>query len=805
MSKTPAYKKTLPIRPIIEQEPGSSSGVFTRPKSMGEMRLPSRDMPSREQLVQDQQPVQEPLTADLEISEIVEAQNVLETQKLPDVQPDVQPDERHTLIHEVWGQSSDSPLVVDTVDTVDTFDIVDAIGSIDAKVKTKSKPGKALRNRKVVMQIAVFAIALGAGAAVLQLGTAAATALRAKSAVLGATTAGLQSLSEGAQLASTKQFTDSQNQFSLAQGYFLQGTVDLSSDNALVSALIAATPQGQSAKKILAAGTSMSQAGSDLAQLNALSKGIQISAAGFQTPDGFSQTLIAMGKYASSAQVELNNAQSQLSSVDPSSVPEQYRAQLTAASQQIQTYAQATSELQQLLALVQEFFGPGPKTVLVLFENNNELRPGGGFIGTYGYYDFNNGQITSQKISSIYDLDGQLHEKIAPPGEFVALTDSWALRDSNWFADFRDSAQKASGFYELEAKETPDSVIAITPDLFEDILKITGPVAFPKYNVTLTADNFRDTVQMDTSNKTSSAPKQMLSDFAPLLLQQIAALPTGSNQKLVSALLDNLKRKNIMVYDRNPDVESQLIADNWAGSLASTNKDYLAISAANLGGQKTDLNISQQLSMQSQVQADGSIVDTITYTRSHANILTDPKNRDYIRFLVPAGAQLISANGFTREPYYKADGSAYSSFEDTSKFIIDPELAAIDASASVDPQSGVVTTSEDGKTVFGNWMEIGPGQNQQVTLSYKLPFKFNGQSQSLIVQKQPGATDIDMQYTFGMASGAATDNSSSGSVGVLPKFIWYTPYGADTSNGQFRSQQTINQDIFFGQVFDSSN
>jgi hypothetical protein len=798
MTKVPINKKQLPLRPTTYTESGNAFGGFSQRKSMGEMRLPPKPA---EFFIE---------TPFVELNTEPEApEDIIAIQQQAY-------DERHDLIHEVWGQPNIEPPAIQAIDKQQSVDkqsnrqsnfsqtakaveqniLKDARKNRRPKLKF-NKALEALRNRTVLVQIAVFAVALGLGAAVLQLGTAAATALHARSAVLGATTAGLQSLSEGAQLASSQQFTNSQSQFDLAQGYFLQGKVDLSSDNNLVNALIAATPQGQDAQKILAAGTSMSKAGLDLGQIDALSKGIQISAAGFQTPDGFSQTLTAMGKYASDAELQLNDAQTQLSAVDPTLIPEQYRVQLTAADQQIQTYAQAVSEAQQLLALVQEFFGAGPKTVLVLFENNNELRPGGGFIGTYGFYDFNNGQITSQKISSVYDIDGQLNEKIAPPGEFAALTDSWALRDSNWFADFRDSAQKVSDFYELEAKETPDAVIAITPDLFEDILKITGPIPFPKYNVTLTADNFRETVQLDTSAKTSTAPKQMLADFAPLLLQTVSQLPAGSDQKLVSAFLDNLKRKNVMVYDRNPDVELQLVNANWAGSLATTSKDYLAVSAANLGGGKTDLNIAQQLNMQSQVQADGSIIDTITYIRSHTSILTDPSNRDYVRFLVPAGSKLVSASGFTREPYYKADGSAYSAWEDPSKFTIDPELQTIDASASVDALSGTLTTSEDSKTVFGNWMEIAPGASQQVTLSYVLPFKFNGQSQSLIVQKQPGATDINMQYTFGMAAlGAPTE---------LPKFMWYTPYDADTSGGQFSSQQTINQDRFFGQVFDSSN
>lgn len=659
----------------------------------------------------------------------------------------------------------------------------------------------AISQRKVLTRLAVFAAVLGCGVLVFEGTSAVARAMKAKSAVLGATTAGLQSISEGQALASSQQYADSQNAFSLAEGYFLQGKVDLGSDDALVSAVIAVTPQGQDAKRILDAGTQLSQAGANIAKFEAATSGIKVTAAGFQAPNGLYQTLGSATGYVSQAQTEMQTASTELAAVNLSDVPQQYRSQLAAATQQTATYAQALTEAGQLLTLGQDFFGQGPKTVLVLFENNSELRPGGGFIGTYGIFDFNNGVITLQKISSIYDLDGQLTTKIAPPGEFHALTDSWGLRDSNWFADFRDSAQKASGFYELEGHETPDAVVAITPDVFEDILKITGPIPFPKYNVTLTADNFRSVVQVDTSedyDKVNNTPKQMLADFEPLLLQKLSegtASNNGTGKQLLAAVLDNLKRKNIMIYDRDDTVEQQLIAANWAGSLADTDKDYLEISAANLGGEKTDLNIQQTANLQSAVQPDGSIVDTLTYTRTHQNVLTDPKNISYVRFFVPSGSTLISATGFTPEPYYKSDGSAYASFEPLSAFTVDPELATIDASTTIDASSGTVMDSEDGKTTFGNWMETDEGQSQTVTISYKLPFAFDGKSQSLTLQKEPGATDVAFNYSFNAAPTAS----------VLPKSVWYTPYNANDSDQGFSAAATLNTDQFFGVVFGTGN
>ena len=50
----------------------------------------------------------------------------------------------------------------------------------------------------------------------------------------------------------------------------------------------------------------------------------------------------------------------------------------------------------------------GKRKYLVLFQNNMELRPGGGFIGSYGILEMENGVVKQFKVSDIYDADGKL-------------------------------------------------------------------------------------------------------------------------------------------------------------------------------------------------------------------------------------------------------------------------------------------------------------------------------------------------------------------------------------------------------------
>jgi len=85
-----------------------------------------------------------------------------------------------------------------------------------------------------------------------------------------------------------------------------------------------------------------------------------------------------------------------------------------------------------------------PKQYLLIFQNNSEIRSTGGFIGTYGLLTIDQGAIKSLFVDGIFNVDGQLHEKIIPPRPIQKISTAWSMHDANWFADFPTSAQKNS-------------------------------------------------------------------------------------------------------------------------------------------------------------------------------------------------------------------------------------------------------------------------------------------------------------------------------------------------------------------------
>lgn len=115
-------------------------------------------------------------------------------------------------------------------------------------------------------------------------------------------------------------------------------------------------------------------------------------------------------------------------------------------------------------------------------------------------------------------------------------------------------------------------------------------------------------------------------------------------------------------------------------------------------------------------------------------------NADYLRVYVPKGSELLSVKGttweFPREPLdYDALG-----------FRRDEMVEAEEQNEKIDTRSGTRIGEENGKTVFGAWVYVSPGESVTVELSYRLPFRLDmnalddGHAQrfSVLYQKQSG-------------------------------------------------------------------
>jgi hypothetical protein len=436
----------------------------------------------------------------------------------------------------------------------------------------------------------------------------------------------------------------------------------------------------------------------------------------------------------------------------------------------------------------------GPRKYLFLFENNQEMRPTGGFIGSYGILDIGNGRVKKLFVDDIYNPDGQLKARVIPPAPIQKMSAVWTMHDANWFPDFPTSAEKVAWFYEKTGGPTVDGVIAVTPELLQDLLKVTGPIDMPEYGKTVDADNFMEVTQQEVEvdyDKDLNQPKKFVADLTPKILDKVMSergiVPMMQTLKAFNAAL---AEKHLLLYSRNFNIQKLISGQKWSGEILRADKDYLSVINANIDGYKTDGVIDETIDHRSEISDDGSVVDTVSITRKHngGNEKYDWWNKvngDWMRVYVPKDAKLISVEGQTRETVSPALDYASLGFKK------DPQVQAEEESARVDDQSGTTIYDEKNKTVFANWVYVSPGESTTITYRYALPFKLSfdtlhhpADSYSVLYQKQSGSVGSKLISQV-----------------ILPdsfKTIWHWPDESKQDGNTLKMETVLNTDKFVG-------
>lgn len=357
----------------------------------------------------------------------------------------------------------------------------------------------------------------------------------------------------------------------------------------------------------------------------------------------------------------------------------------------------------------------------------------------------------------------------------------WYMRDSNWFTHFPQSAKIISNFYEKEGGETPDLIIAMTPDLIIDWLKITGPLFLPHYGLTLTPDNFIEQTQVATTlneNSPINAPKQILADLVPLLLQKLSETDSVAWPQIIQSLQNNLSQKQIVLYAKDPELQNELSTFHWEGGILPSSRDYLSVVSSNLGGTKSDLYIEQKNELKTTISQQGDITNELTITRvNRLPNLEGTENTSFVRIFVPQGSKLVSVLGFD----YKN-----LEFPPDENYKIDSDVLNWEKHSLRDVLSGTTIGQEAEKTFFGNWLTVKGGESRTVKIIYQLPFKLNGiDNHSLLLQKQIGQTSQNLNW----------DITFSGR-----SLAWKNFDPTIMETGRLSHDIILNKDYFFGLV-----
>lgn len=455
-----------------------------------------------------------------------------------------------------------------------------------------------------------------------------------------------------------------------------------------------------------------------------------------------------------------------------SKIPDKYYKYLS----EIETFSAKAGGM---LDVLPEILGMDKKKkYLVLFQNNMELRPGGGFIGSYGVLEMDKGVIKNFPIYDVYDADGQLTKHIEPPFQLRKYmgVNHWYLRDSNFDLDFNKNGQFASFFYNTETKDVVDGVIGIDVTFLRKMLSVTGPLKVIGYNDTVTSENFfklTESHAQDNFFPGSNQKQNFLTAVANSLSNRLLEEKSVSFARLAEVIVDSIAEKHLLFAFADENIQSVVSAGGASSSLKDTRtekegsvNDFLGVNEANLGENKANYYLDRSISHKAELSSEGKLTEMVTVHYVNKSRKSDKFGGDYksyLRFILPKEAEL-KAVAFDEKP------------QNIVPAVTNPAIFA--SSSYTPPVDGleIERTEMEGKTVYGFLNVVPMNGKKTVTINYAIQTKTASSGQtfdySLRVFKQPG-TDADA-YAFSFInpsgykvldmSGSAKANNQGASV-----------------------------------------
>ncbi len=395
---------------------------------------------------------------------------------------------------------------------------------------------------------------------------------------------------------------------------------------------------------------------------------------------------------------------------------------------------------------------PGEQRWIVLIQNNDELRPTGGFISSVVELTLRDGRLDAMRYMNSYEIEAYRGLHPAPPGPLRQHMGAGVLlfRDANWSPDFPASAEALAALYQLDMGVPVAGVIAADTALAGLLLEALGPLDVPDHGVTVTADNVMETAIGFWDNPLAGGSvvdrqahwQEWLDhrkDFGGALasagLARARDLTPGDALHLAEALRRGAADKHLMAWAvGDARLQADLRRAGLDGGVRSPEGDYLMVVDSNVGWNKADRHIARAVDYRVAFGPDGPAarltlayrhragarLDECLHRAAYADsydALTEQCYWDYVRVLAPRGSRLLAA--------YGSDGEV-----------------AVDR------------TAECGKASFGALLVVPPGEERTLTLEYALPVgALTEGGYRLFVQSQPGASPRDLVVTVERPAG----------------------------------------------------
>jgi len=378
---------------------------------------------------------------------------------------------------------------------------------------------------------------------------------------------------------------------------------------------------------------------------------------------------------------------------------------------------------------------PEKAVYLVMLENSDELRPTGGFLGTYGILEIENSDIRRFETHDIYHMDMPVKDKISiePPAPLKKyLNPKWYMRDANWSPDWPTAARQIEWFYHQENSLLKggnqinnfsgqfDGIIALTPSFVTSLLELVGPIAIG--GVTYDQNNFHDILQyqVEAGYEKLGVPswqrKEVIGEISKEMKIRLLDMPAAQWKDILARVDKSVLEKNLFIYSSHPELEKIISDLGFGGEVKPVGSDYLMVVDANLGSFKTDNVISRGLEYKVEKRGEDLVAQLrINYAHGGGYDWRTTKYRTYTRVFAPLGSRLVKSEGVTEGDVYVRD--------------------------------------ELGKTFFGAFKTVEPGEIASLYFEYVLPKNIiKNKEYRLLLQKQGGTTVKDLAVDLNLGN-----------------------------------------------------
>jgi hypothetical protein len=426
-------------------------------------------------------------------------------------------------------------------------------------------------------------------------------------------------------------------------------------------------------------------------------------------------------------------------------------------------------ELPRILGATDE----GPKTYLLLVQNEDELRPTGGFITAAGTLLLQDGQISNLDFSNSGNADDWTKPYPTAPWQLKEYMNSSVLifRDTNWFTDYPTAARYAENLYSYSSSHSVDGVIAFDQQMLVEVLRIAGPIEVEGADYPIDASNVIPYMRAEKtpSPEEAASPewnnKAFINKITRALMEKIFSGDVEL-EPLATLFLKVLDERHVLLQVDNPVITSVLERYHWDGAVHSGGGDFLMVVDTNVGYNKT--NVVVALSQVYEVD--------LTQTASPKSSLMVVHNNQAVGVASCNHWEKVRMEGEKDYPIQDCYWNYLRVYTPAGTFLLDATPQSIPAGWMIlekSPPAEVDVLDEeiDGVQGFGT-MQVVPASDYRITLfEFLLPADVvqagpeSGQwLYRLRVQKQPGTLAVPLTIRIRLPGNAAVLQAPAGAV-----------------------------------------